>query len=161
MITRSVRKAFTLVEILIVVVILGILAAIVIPQFTRASEDAQVSNVETQLQTIRSQIELFRVRNNGTTPALGAGFGPNGWGDPAGATAADRGLRGTEFLRTDPINPRTGTSQVIAGVLADSEVAAVAGAANAWVFDAANRTVYCIGFNEDFRTDVVNPNPWF
>ncbi|MEO1279645.1 MAG: prepilin-type N-terminal cleavage/methylation domain-containing protein, partial [Planctomycetota bacterium] len=34
----QVRKAFTLVEILIVVVILGILAAIVIPQFTSASE---------------------------------------------------------------------------------------------------------------------------
>ena len=42
----QVRKAFTLVEILIVVVILGILAAIVIPQFTSASEDAQVSSAE-------------------------------------------------------------------------------------------------------------------
>ncbi len=133
MITRSVRKAFTLVEILIVVVILGILAAIVIPQFTKASEDAQVGNVETQLQTIRSQIELYRVRNNGSLPALDTGFGPNGWGDPAGTTPAARGLRGTEFLRTDPINPRTGTSGVAAGVIGDAEVTATAGDALRWL----------------------------
>src|SRR5690606_33880949 len=52
---NRVNRAFTLVEILIVVVILGILAAIVIPQFTTASEEAQVGNVQTQLQTMRSQ----------------------------------------------------------------------------------------------------------
>lgn len=39
------NRAFTLVEILIVVVILGILAAVVIPQFVNASDEAQVGNV--------------------------------------------------------------------------------------------------------------------
>jgi general secretion pathway protein G len=57
------QRGFTLIEILIVVVILGILAAIVIPQFTNASQDAQVSAVKSQLQTVRSQIELYRVKN--------------------------------------------------------------------------------------------------
>jgi general secretion pathway protein G len=57
------QRGFTLIEILIVVVILGILAAIVIPQFTNASQDAQVSAVKSQLQTIRSQIELYRIKN--------------------------------------------------------------------------------------------------
>ena len=38
-------KGFTLVEILIVVVILGILAAIVVPQFTNATQDAQGGNL--------------------------------------------------------------------------------------------------------------------
>jgi type II secretion system protein G len=60
---RRKQRGFTLIEILIVVVILGILAAIVIPQFTNASQDAQVSAVKSQLQTIRSQIELFRIKN--------------------------------------------------------------------------------------------------
>ncbi|HVU64820.1 MAG TPA: prepilin-type N-terminal cleavage/methylation domain-containing protein, partial [Phycisphaerales bacterium] len=67
---NTVSKAFTLVEILIVVVILGILAAIVIPQFTNASQDAQRGNIQTQLQSIRNQIELYRVKNNGNAPAL-------------------------------------------------------------------------------------------
>ena len=66
---RRNRRGFTLIEILIVVVILGILAAIVIPQFTNASQEAAASAVKSQLQTIRSQIELFRVRNSGNPPA--------------------------------------------------------------------------------------------
>ena len=57
------RKAFTLIEILIVVVILGILAAIVIPQFTDASDQANVASMKSQLQTMRSQIELFRIQD--------------------------------------------------------------------------------------------------
>ena len=51
-----VRNAFTLVEILIVVVILGILAAIVVPQFTNATQDAQAGNIQTQLDTLNNQI---------------------------------------------------------------------------------------------------------
>ena len=63
------NRGFTLIEILIVVVILGILAAIVIPQFTDASQEASESSVKSQLQTMRSQIELFRVKNGGALPA--------------------------------------------------------------------------------------------
>lgn len=57
------RKGFTLVEILIVVIILGILAAIVIPQFTEASNDARESALASDLQTARSQIELYKVQH--------------------------------------------------------------------------------------------------
>ena len=57
------KSGFTLVEILIVVVILGILAAIVIPQFTEASTEAKLSSLCTDLQTLRSQIELYKVQH--------------------------------------------------------------------------------------------------
>ena len=57
------NTGFTLVEILIVVIILGILAAIVIPQFTEASNDARVSAMVSDLQTVRSQIELYKVQH--------------------------------------------------------------------------------------------------
>jgi len=65
------KSGFTLVEILIVVVILGILAAIVIPQFTEASTEAKLSSLCTDLQTLRSQIELFKVQHNDVAPAIG------------------------------------------------------------------------------------------
>ncbi len=60
--SRRARHGFSLIEILIVVVILGILAAIVIPQFTDAAEEASRSNLQSQLQTLRSQIELWNVQ---------------------------------------------------------------------------------------------------
>ena len=63
------NKGFTLVEILIVVIILGILAAIVIPQFTEASNDAKESALASDLQTVRSQLELFKIQHNGGYPA--------------------------------------------------------------------------------------------
>ncbi|MGQ0626909.1 MAG: competence type IV pilus major pilin ComGC, partial [Phycisphaerales bacterium] len=110
----SKSKAFTLIEILIVVVILGILAAIVVPQFTKASEDAQVGNVQTQLQTIRSQIELYRVKNNGARPDF-LGVLAGGWGDPTGADPAAQGLLGQDYMKSAPINPRTNSSAIVAG----------------------------------------------
>ena len=65
------KGGFTLVEILIVVVILGILAAIVIPQFTEASTEAKTSSLCTDLQTMRSQIELYKIQHNDDLPAAG------------------------------------------------------------------------------------------
>ena len=62
------KSGFTLVEILIVVVILGILAAIVIPQFTGASTEAKESSLVSNLQSIRSQIELFKIQHNDILP---------------------------------------------------------------------------------------------
>jgi general secretion pathway protein G len=64
------RTAFTLVEILIVVVILGILAAIVIPQFTSASNDARDSGLKSDLQTARSQLQLYKTQHLERWPSL-------------------------------------------------------------------------------------------
>src|SRR5437868_94306 len=64
------NQGFTLVEILIVVIILGILAAIVIPQFTNASTDARKNSLLSQLQTMRSQIQLFKLQHNDILPDL-------------------------------------------------------------------------------------------
>ena len=64
------KSGFTLVEILIVVVILGILAAIVSPQFTEASTEAKTSSLCTDLQTVRSQIELYKIQHNDVKPNM-------------------------------------------------------------------------------------------
>lgn len=68
------RRGFTLVEILIVVVILGVLAAIVVPQFSQASSEANLNTLLGNLQTVRSQIQLYKVQHNDLLPGQ-ASFG--------------------------------------------------------------------------------------
>ncbi|MBC8468412.1 MAG: prepilin-type N-terminal cleavage/methylation domain-containing protein [Planctomycetes bacterium] len=89
---KAKKSGFTLVEILIVVVILGILAAIVIPQFTEASTEAKLSSLCTDLQTLRSQIELYKVQHNDTPPSF-ANFTAQmtGQTDITGAVGTDFG----------------------------------------------------------------------
>lgn len=70
---RRASRGFTLIEILIVVVILGILAAVIIPQFSNAADDASVSSARTQLQTMRSQVELYRSQQGSYPAASGGG----------------------------------------------------------------------------------------
>ena len=119
----SKRGGFTLVEILIVVVILGILAAIVIPQFTNASESAKVSSLISQLQTIRSQLELFQVQHNGNYPTLDGATGAAQWTimtsqsdatETVSSTADGTGNFGP-YLQQAPINPFTGSATIGTG----------------------------------------------
>jgi prepilin-type N-terminal cleavage/methylation domain-containing protein len=57
------NNGFTLVEILIVVALLGILAAIAIPRFAQASDDARESSLKSDLQTVRGQLEYYKVQH--------------------------------------------------------------------------------------------------
>jgi len=71
------NHGFTLVEILIVVIILGILAAIVIPQFANASAQSKNSSVASTLQTLRSQLALFTSQHSDVPPQI---TGMTAWG---------------------------------------------------------------------------------
>ena len=64
------KGGFTLIEILIVVIILGILAAIVIPQFSSASSDARKASLQSTVQTLRSQIALYKLQHGDTLPDI-------------------------------------------------------------------------------------------
>jgi len=63
------KSAFTLIEVLIVVVIMAVLAATVIPQFTDSTDDAKASSVKFNLHTLRSQIQLYRAHHEGKVPS--------------------------------------------------------------------------------------------
>jgi general secretion pathway protein G len=130
------KSGFTLVEILIVVVILGILAAIVIPQFTDASTEAKTSSLATDLQTMRSQIELYKIQHNDALPSTAAvGFvaAMTSKTDQYGAAGGSLG----PYIQKIPTNPFCATADANAVEIEGSD--AGLGAGNyGWHLNTAN-----------------------
>ena len=85
---KLIQRGFTLVELLIVVIILAILAAIVIPQFSGATLDAQESALDSNLNALRSAIDLYRAQHGGNYPGAVLATGATCTGGAAGTGAA-------------------------------------------------------------------------
>jgi general secretion pathway protein G len=147
---QRIAKGFTLVEILIVVVILGSLAAIVVPQFTNASQDAIKSALASQIQTVNSQVELYRVQNAGSLPSadanpmLVAGAGTptwNGWGV----------LVESDFLKNEPNNGYLRNSRVGAVWIGGANPA-TDGTVDGWAYNTTTGEVFANGYNNITNT---------
>lgn len=93
------QAGFTLVELLIVVIILAILAAIVIPQFSSSTKDAQESALDANLAALRSAIELYKVQHNSYPGAVASSGGTC----PTGGTASTPGALNTAGAFTDQL----------------------------------------------------------
>lgn len=63
------QAGFTLIEILIVVILLGILATIIIPQVSVSSDDAKLNTLKTNLSHMRSAVEIYYYQHGNTYPA--------------------------------------------------------------------------------------------
>ena len=66
--SKTNRRGFSLIELLIIVSIIGILAAIVIPTFSNANETAKAGALASQLNTVKKSLVLYKNDHNGTYP---------------------------------------------------------------------------------------------
>ena len=114
------RKGFTLIEILIVVIILGILAAIVIPQFAGASQDARTQSLRSTVQTLRSQIALYKLQHGDTLPDLTLNSGSN-W-TLLTASGTYNGSTVGPYMQAVPTNSLTNGSVVKNGTFGGTAV---------------------------------------
>lgn len=96
---KQTRRGFTLIEIMVVVVILGILAAAIIPQFMGTTQDAKVSTTKSNIAELEAALERFNIhmdRHPTTEEGLKALVEP-----PAGEESKWRGPY-IKLLRPDP-----------------------------------------------------------
>jgi len=97
---------FTLVELIIVIIIIGILAALAIPQFVASTKDAQEATLSGDLAVMRNAINLYYHQHNSTYP--GAVDDTDGDGAPASDALAARTRTVRRRLRSTGRTSRSG-----------------------------------------------------
>jgi type II secretion system protein G len=130
------RGGFTLIEVLIVVVIMAVLAATIVPQFTNSSKDARESSVKFNLHSLRNTLEMYKLHHMGAMPT-----GANNLDQLTGATsqAGTVGEAGPSFpygpyIQNEiPSNPFTNSNKVT--LFTGTGLPSASGAADAgWLY---------------------------
>lgn len=130
---RRSRSAFTLIEILIVVLILGILAAIVLGASWNVTKDAQGGVTYSELKKLRRHMEAYHIVHR-SLPAVTEGNGT--WG----------AIIGPEFLLSPPVNAWVDSSTNRTIILRNTPDTAYQ-SSYAWIFDPATGRVWAGGFD--------------
>jgi prepilin-type N-terminal cleavage/methylation domain-containing protein len=140
--TKRRRSAFTLVEILIVVVIMAVLAATIIPSFSNSVADAKVNTATFNLNTLRSQIEHYRAEHDGKVPtaALGELSAKTDKAGTIGVTVAH--IYGP-YLRTIPENT-VNSKNAVKSITNDPAVSGdvTAGNTGGWLYNATTGGIW-------------------
>ncbi|MFT3787658.1 MAG: type II secretion system major pseudopilin GspG [Tepidisphaeraceae bacterium] len=86
---RAAHSAFTLIELLLVLVILGVLAALVVPKFTNRSQQARETAAKSDITTVETALKAFEIdcgrfpsSEEGLGALLTAPTGVQGWKGP-------------------------------------------------------------------------------
>jgi prepilin-type N-terminal cleavage/methylation domain-containing protein len=136
------RNAFTLIEVLIVVIIMAVLAATIIPQFSESTKDAKTSSLDFNLHTVRSQIELYKVHHLGKLPTV-TDFADQMTGktDVDGTVDAS-GAYGPYIQGEIPANPFTNTNDVVAVATEGTVPTAIVAGGAGWQYDQSTGGFY-------------------
>jgi type II secretion system protein G len=129
------RNAFTLIEVLIVVIIMAVLAATIIPQFSSSTRDAKESSLKFNLHTIRSQLEMYKIHHLGQYPSLA-----NFVTQMTSATNVNGGTTGETpygpYVTGDvPVNPFNDSNQVVGVASPGTEPSGVVAGDGGWQYD--------------------------
>ena len=140
------RRAFTLVEILIVVVILGILSALGVPQFSKVTQEASSGATVDQLVKIRDALGVYYVRQN-AWPQIQAGDGT--WGELITV--------GGDYMRRPPQNKWVDPAVASTIILRDTPDTSYTAPSPAygWIFS-SHGDVWAAGFD---ASDKPFPHP--
>jgi len=140
------RGGFTLIEVLIVVVIMAVLAATIIPQFSSSTKDAKESTLKFNVQTIQSQLEMYKVHHSGKVPAVTDNSLPqltkatDAAGTASTSGAADATHPFGPYINEIPANPFNNLSTVKKGT--DNTVPTTGDNSSGWIFDEAAAKIY-------------------
>lgn len=135
------RSGFTLVEVLIVVVIMAVLAATIIPQFSDSSKDAKVSTAVFNVTTLRSQIEMYKSQHDGRLPGddlLELTIKTNSKGTTA---TSDGPLVYGPYIQKIPDNSLT-NSHLVKEIAASPAVAGDVTTTDGWLYHKASGNVW-------------------
>lgn len=120
---NTTRKGFTLIELLIVVVIIGILAAIAIPKFANTKEKAYLASMKSDLRNMATTQESYFADNQvytagSATNLSGSTTSLNGFVPSAGVTVTAAASGGTGWSATSTHSATTKTCAIFVGVAA-------------------------------------------
>jgi len=117
------KRGFTLIELVMVIAVIALLAAIIIPRFTVQIVEARISTTRANLQTLRSALQLYYA-NEGVWPTAGLN-----------ELITESPITYTIYLRAIPPETLGGTNNATVR-------ASLVATAGGWWYDEANHEIY-------------------
>ncbi len=137
------KNAFTLIEVLIVVIIMAVLAATIIPQFSESTRNAKESSLKFNLHTIRSQIEMYKAHHASKVPTSATTFAAQMTGKTKiDGTLDPNGDYGPYIQGDIPENPFNSHNAIVAVATDGTEPTAVVTGNYGWQYDKSTGDFY-------------------